>query len=113
MINNNIIYVILIILVLGLCVFNKEAYSYCFDNDDYKYRIEKDNPCDVHEIDMQELEPLSGNIGDKVCMDDNYQFRKKEECNPREFEVYRKESFSNINNNPNNSCKLSPLVHYD
>jgi hypothetical protein len=47
-------------------------------------------------------------------MNDNYQFRKKEVCNPREFEVYRKESFSNYKNkNLNNSCKLSPLVHYD
>lgn len=106
--NYNIIYVLIFILVVILLIYNKEAYSYCFDNDDYKYRIVDDIPCDVHELDMQELEPLSGNIGDKVCMDDNYQFRKKDECNPREFEVFRKESFTN-HINTQKSCKLHPL----
>ena len=114
--NNNIIYGLIFILIVSLFVFNKEAYSYCFDNEDYKYRIIDDIPCDVHELDMQELEPLSGNIGDTVCMNDNYQFRKKESCNPREFEVFRKESFSNHTNSQahtQSSCRLHPLVHND
>jgi len=65
-------------------------------------------------------------------MDDNYQFIKKQNCDPTEFEVYKKEQFdeniSNIDDSyddiydkPNNyinhleqvKYKLHPLVHID
>jgi len=94
--NKNIIYIIIFILVISVLFFSKEAFTYCFDNDDYKYRIEPQNPCNIHEIDMKELKPIDNNIGDKICMNDNYQFRKKEDCDAAEFEVYKKENFSNI-----------------
>ena len=78
---------------------------------------------------MQELEPYNkNNIGNKICMNDNYQFIKKQNCDSTDFEVYKKEQFDeNISNNddiydePNNYInnleqvhyKLHPLVHLD
>jgi hypothetical protein len=130
--NKNILYLLITIAIILFLLYNKEAFSYCFDNDDYKYRIEEQEPCNIHEIDMQELEPYNkNNIGNKICMNDNYQFIKKQNCDPTDFEVYKKEQFDeNISNNyentdiydePNNyinnlervQYKLHPLVHLD
>jgi hypothetical protein len=131
--NKNILYLLITVIIVLFLLYNKESFSYCFDNDDYKYRIEEQTPCNIHEIDMQELEPYNkNNIGNKICMNDNYQFIKKQNCDSTEFEVYKKEHFNedisnNYDNNtdiyhePNNyinkleqvQYKLHPLVHLD
>ena len=99
--NKNILYLLITVIIILFLLYNKEAFSYCFDNDDYKYRIEEQEPCNIHEIDMQELEPYNkNNIGNKICMNDNYQFIKKQNCDTTNFEVYKKEQFDeNITNN--------------